>query len=682
MLALRHGQAPERGGARPFLRHQRARVRGGARGRPGRAKSDAIAHHREGAAHRRGHAQAARGRHRRRHDDARAQQRSLGADRRRVPLSGLRAGRAGRPISWDCSSWPIRATAGPSTRATGTRSRTSASSSQSSLAARGIVLDPDRLAPPTACRSRMRRGRAKLGHRPTGRRRAGGSSRSFWVPAIVVGVLVLGGVTFRTTFQIEKLRQQSVVEATLSLANEKVDRLDKRIIEEDNVVLAEAELVDARRRSRGAGSRPRRARRRPCAPFSFSTRNADARRPRLRVARAAGGPEDDAFRRLLVERIYPRPLARRAVRRAAAPAPRSTAGRATSSATALRTNGAHPYLVVAWHDVPRIVHDSLAAALRRRRAASSPRERHRRRRARGLRSAAARRRVHRGSALSRPRSTTGVCRSRLTSAQELGARVRAPAAAGDADGRALVRGGHRRHGGGHRRRRARAAPVGAEERFRGQRLARAQDAALAGAHVRRAACSAGGSPATRSAASTCKSSSTRASGSPALIENVLDFAKFERGKSAFEFHEGDVGQAVARAVDVYRYRAEREGVDVESRVDPRLPPAMFDERALELLLMNLLDNALKYAKDGKRVTVEVRRARRGPRDPRDRSGARAFPRAIAAASSIASCAARRAPRSRCAAAASVSRWSSTSPRATAGKAWVESDVGQGAARSS
>ena len=43
-----------------------------------------------------------------------------------------------------------------------------------------------------------------------------------WVPAIIVGVLVFGGVTFRTTFQIEKLRQQSVVEATLSLANEKV----------------------------------------------------------------------------------------------------------------------------------------------------------------------------------------------------------------------------------------------------------------------------------------------------------------------------------------------------------------------------------------------------------------------------------------------------------------------------
>jgi two-component system phosphate regulon sensor histidine kinase PhoR len=95
----------------------------------------------------------------------------------------------------------------------------------------------------------------------------------------------------------------------------------------------------------------------------------------------------------------------------------------------------------------------------------------------------------------------------------------------------------------------------------------------------------------------------------ALIENVLDFAKFERGKSAFEFQEGDVGQAVTRAVDVYRHRAEREGVDVEVSIAPRLPTVWFDERALELLLMNLLDNALKYAKEGKLVTIDVRAAK-------------------------------------------------------------------------
>jgi two-component system phosphate regulon sensor histidine kinase PhoR len=70
-----------------------------------------------------------------------------------------------------------------------------------------------------------------------------------------------------------------------------------------------------------------------------------------------------------------------------------------------------------------------------------------------------------------------------------------------------------------------------------------------------------------------------------------------------------VGQAVSRAVEVYRPRAEREGVEVLLSIHPRLPAVWFDERALELLLMNLLDTALKYAKEGKQVSVDVRTAR-------------------------------------------------------------------------
>src|SRR5258706_3199193 len=56
------------------------------------------------------------------------------------------------------------------------------------------------------------------------------------LPAIVIAVMVLSGVMFRSSFQLEKLREQSVIEATLSLANERADRLDKRIIEQDNAV--------------------------------------------------------------------------------------------------------------------------------------------------------------------------------------------------------------------------------------------------------------------------------------------------------------------------------------------------------------------------------------------------------------------------------------------------------------
>src|SRR6188768_301553 len=65
------------------------------------------------------------------------------------------------------------------------------------------------------------------------------------LPAIVLAVLVLASIMFRSSFQLERLREQSVVEATLLLANEKADRLDKRIIEQDNVVRS---VIDVRER--------------------------------------------------------------------------------------------------------------------------------------------------------------------------------------------------------------------------------------------------------------------------------------------------------------------------------------------------------------------------------------------------------------------------------------------------
>jgi two-component system phosphate regulon sensor histidine kinase PhoR len=90
-----------------------------------------------------------------------------------------------------------------------------------------------------------------------------------------------------------------------------------------------------------------------------------------------------------------------------------------------------------------------------------------------------------------------------------------------------------------------------------------------------------------------------------LIENVLDFARVERGRDAYDLSEGDVGEAVTRAANVYRYRAERENIRIEVDVTPDLPRALIDERAIQLAVINLIDNALKYAPDGELVTVSA-----------------------------------------------------------------------------
>jgi two-component system phosphate regulon sensor histidine kinase PhoR len=93
-----------------------------------------------------------------------------------------------------------------------------------------------------------------------------------------------------------------------------------------------------------------------------------------------------------------------------------------------------------------------------------------------------------------------------------------------------------------------------------------------------------------------------------LIDNVLDFARLERGKASYSFAEGRLEEVVERALDVFRHRIEKEKLRLTTEIEPSLPPVRMDEAAMTLVLLNLVDNAVKYAGDGGEVTVRLRRA--------------------------------------------------------------------------
>ena len=93
-----------------------------------------------------------------------------------------------------------------------------------------------------------------------------------------------------------------------------------------------------------------------------------------------------------------------------------------------------------------------------------------------------------------------------------------------------------------------------------------------------------------------------------LIDNVLDFARLERGKASYDFAECDLAQVLERALDVSRYRIEKDKLKLRTRIDRHLPPVRMDENAVTLLILNLVDNAIKYAADGGVVEVSLGRA--------------------------------------------------------------------------
>jgi two-component system, OmpR family, phosphate regulon sensor histidine kinase PhoR len=92
-----------------------------------------------------------------------------------------------------------------------------------------------------------------------------------------------------------------------------------------------------------------------------------------------------------------------------------------------------------------------------------------------------------------------------------------------------------------------------------------------------------------------------------LIDNVLDFARLERGKASYHFAESDMADVLERALDVCRYRLEKEKLKLRTLIEPALPLVRMDDNAMTLVILNLVDNAIKYGPEGGWVDVTLQR---------------------------------------------------------------------------
>ena len=90
-----------------------------------------------------------------------------------------------------------------------------------------------------------------------------------------------------------------------------------------------------------------------------------------------------------------------------------------------------------------------------------------------------------------------------------------------------------------------------------------------------------------------------------LIDNVLGFAKIERGMGVYEFAEADLGEVVERAIELSARRVAAADMTLEADIATDLPTIQLDANAFTLAVLNLIDNAIKYAADGKRIALAV-----------------------------------------------------------------------------
>lgn len=418
------------------------------------------------------------------------------------------------------------------------------------------------------------------------------------LPAIVISVLVLSGGSFRASFQLDKLRDQAVLEASLELANARALRLDQMIVEQDNVVRNEANVAAletiAEQWLEVADRQTPTVRAVLVVDITSDSRDV------LMFASRAPGRADDQLRHLVLYEIWndlrlddPKDELRHL-------------HRSYDSQNYLLSywqseHQGDRYLVLLWHDVPRIVHEHLPKLYGE---SEGPNR---------VNVVDSKGRIIFGPPLSGGAFTVGLpfqstlykwrLNVALAAAEQLAQRAErrhlfeivlaALSALVVIAGSVVI------------------LSAAARER----RLANLKSEFVANvSHELKTPLSLirmfgellqsgrGDGGKREKYAEIIVSESERLS---SLIENVLDFAKVERGAEAYQFAQGDAADVVGRAVEVCRARAEREGVELVFEPPARALVGRLDERALEVGVINLIDNALKYAGDGKWVGVSM-----------------------------------------------------------------------------
>ena len=92
-----------------------------------------------------------------------------------------------------------------------------------------------------------------------------------------------------------------------------------------------------------------------------------------------------------------------------------------------------------------------------------------------------------------------------------------------------------------------------------------------------------------------------------LIDDLLDLSKIESDKMKMEFEPVEIPPLLNRCISILEKSAKDKLIAIKSNVPGNLPKVLGDQGRLLQVLLNLLDNAIKYTPEGMSVTISAAR---------------------------------------------------------------------------
>jgi signal transduction histidine kinase len=92
-----------------------------------------------------------------------------------------------------------------------------------------------------------------------------------------------------------------------------------------------------------------------------------------------------------------------------------------------------------------------------------------------------------------------------------------------------------------------------------------------------------------------------------LIDNVLDFSRIESGRQRYDIAPAALEPLIQEVLEAFRHPLVQGGFKVDVDVEPDLPEVPMDGEAVAQALGNLVDNAIKYSGEKRRLAVTARR---------------------------------------------------------------------------